>query len=450
MINNNPHNNPENRGQWSSKLGFILAAAGSAVGLGNLWKFPYLVGKNGGAAFLLVYILIVIGLGFTLMLGELVLGRKTQLNPLGAYRSINKKWGFAGGLGIVTSFIILSYYSVIGGWILAYIIRSLTGAFSGDTVAIFEELIAGVQEPLFMHFLFLFATVLIVYAGVSGGIEKYSKILMPTLFGFLIILSIRGITLPGASKGLEFYLKPDFTQLTTTAILAALGQVFFSLSLGMGAMITYGSYLPKDTNLPKSSVIIPLIDSFIAFLSGLVVLPAVFALGFEAGEGPGLMFITLPAVFAKMPFGIFFGSIFFILVLFAALTSSISLLEVCVSYVVDELKIRRRYACIILGILLFLVGVPSSLSLGLLKGVKIFGMVFFDLADFIASTILMPIGGLLLCIFIGWIWGSKKALKEVTNNGEIKFAASSLWEIAIKYVVPIIIIIVFFTTLTNS
>ncbi|QZY56499.1 sodium-dependent transporter [Crassaminicella profunda] len=445
-------NQNQDREQWGSKIGFILAASGSAVGLGNLWKFPYMAGKNGGGAFVLVYFIILFLVGFTLMLAEIVLGRHTQLNAIGAYRTIRKNFAWVGGLGVLAGFLILSFYSVVGGWVLNYLVKSLSGALNIMDAEVlgnmFGELISGTTIPIFYHGLFMLATLLIVLGGIGGGIEKSSKILMPGLFIMIIILAIRSMTLAGATEGIKYLLIPDFSKITIGVILDALGQVFFSLSLGMGCMITYGSYLSKDTNIPQSATIIPLIDTGVALLAGLAVLPAVFAFGFEPSAGPGLIFITFPAVFAQMPLGSFFAVMFFVLVLFAALSSSISLLEVCVAYAVDEWKFNRKSATIGLGLILFLIGIPCSLSFGPWADIHILpGKGFFDTFDFVASNILLPLGGLLLCIFVGWIWGTDKAIKEATNGGKLEFKLAGVWSFLLKYVGPVAIAIVFIRSL---
>jgi len=436
----------KNRGQWSSKIGFILAAAGSAVGLGNLWRFPYTAGQHGGGAFVLVYLFFVLLIGSTLMLGELIIGRHTQLNPVGAYRKLRKNWAWVGGIGVLAPFLILSFYSVIGGWVLNYVIKSVTGAFVADAnmADMFLNFITNPLEPLIFHGIFALLTLIIVMGGISDGIEKSSKFMMPALFVMIILVAIRSVTLPGALEGIEFFLKPDFSKINGQVILAALGQVFFSLSLGMGIIMTYGSYLDKEQDLPQSSFIIPLIDTAIALLAGLAILPAVFALGFSPDQGPSLLFITLPAVFAKMPFGSFFALLFFLLVFFAALTSSISLLETCASYVVDEFKWNRKKTSLLLGISVFLLGIPSSLGQGVLSHVKLIkGMDILDSIDFLATNIMLPISGFLLCIFIGWVWGIDKALDEATNNGQITFKLAGFWTFIIKWIAPVAILAIF-------
>ncbi len=440
------------REQWGSKIGFILAASGSAVGLGNLWKFPYMAGKNGGGAFVLVYFIILFLVGFTLMLAEITLGRHTQLNAIGAYKKISKKWAWVGGLGVLAGFIILSYYSVVGGWVINYIIKSFSGALQVSDAEVlggmFGNLIGGTWEPIIYHAIFMIMTMTIVIGGIGGGIEKSSKILMPGLFIMIVIVAIRAMTLPGAVEGIKYLLIPNFSAITIGVVLDALGQVFFSLSLGMGCMITYGSYLSKDTNIPESSTVIPLIDTGVALLAGLIVLPAVFAFGYEPSAGPGLLFITLPAVFAQMPFGTLFAILFFFLILFAALSSSISLLEVCVAYVVDEWKVKRAVAVSGIGLAMFVIGIFASLSNGPLSNITIIGgRNIFDSLDFVASNILLPLGGLLLCIVVGWVWGTDKAIKEATNDGKIGFSLAPFWSILVKYVGPVAITIVFIRSL---
>ncbi|WP_242972974.1 sodium-dependent transporter [Anaeromicrobium sediminis] len=443
----------QEREQWGSKVGFILAAAGSAVGLGNLWKFPYVAGKNGGGAFVLVYFIILFLVGFTLMLAEIALGRHTQLNAIGAYRKLREKWAFVGGLGVLAAFMLLSFYSVVGGWVINYVIKSVTGGLNVSDPEVlgnmFGEFVANRWTPIIYHAIFMLLTLLIVLGGVGGGIEKASKIMMPALFGFIILLAVRAVTLPGGIEGVKYLLVPDFSKINMEVILSALGQVFFSLSLGMGCMITYGSYLGKDTNIPESAVIIPLCDTAIALLAGLAVLPAVFAFGFEPAAGPGLIFVTLPAVFSQMPLGNLFAIMFFILVLFAALTSSISLLEVCVAYVVDEWGWNRKLTTWTLAGLIFAIGVPASLSMGPWADIHLLGdRGFFDTYDYIVSNWLLPLGGLLLCIFVGWIWGTDAAIKEVTNNGTLEFKLRGLWVFLIKYVGPVAILVVFVRSLT--
>ena len=437
------------REQWNSRLGFVLAAAGSAIGLGNLWRFPYLAGQNGGGAFVAVYLGLLVIVGFTIMLAELTLGRYTQLNAIGAYKKISEKWAWVGALGVLAGFMILSFYSVVGGWVINYVIKALTGAFNtADMDALggmFGSMITNPFNPIIYHAIFMILTLGIVLGGIKGGIEKYSKILMPALFVMLFAIMIRSITLPGAMEGVKYFLVPDWSAINGGVILAALGQVFFSLSLGMGCMVTYGSYISKDENLLKSSLSVPLLDTGAALLAGLAILPAVFAFGFDPAEGPGLVFVTLPAVFSQMPLGGLFGVAFFLLVLFAALTSAISLLEVVVAYVIDEWKWARQKATLVIAGVIFLVGVPASLSIGPWSGFHVLpNMGIFDTLDFISGKILLPLGGMLLAIFLGWVWGIENAIKETTNDGKLTFPLATVWTVLIKYIAPVAIAVVFF------
>lgn len=432
------------RGQWASNIGFILAAAGSAVGLGNIWKFPYLAGANGGGAFVVIYLAMVVIIGFVIMLGEMAIGRNTHLSAVGAYKKLSEKWAFIGFIGVIVGFCILSFYSVIGGWVLNYIYKYLTGGIVGAEAGVyFSGFISGTTAPIVWHLLFMILTCVIVLKGIAGGIEKASKFMMPALFILLIVVALRSVTLDGAMEGIKFFLKPDFSKVTIGTVMAALGQAFFSLSLGMGAIITYGSYLGKTENLEKNAIIIPAIDTAVAILAGFAVLPAVFAFGFEPGVGPSLMFITLPSVFDSMPFGQFFGILFFILILFAALTSAIALLEVVVSFIIDNFKIGRKKATIIISIIIFIIGIPCSLANGPVMGdFLIFGYNFFDFMSFLAESVLMPLGGLLMCIFIGYVWGVDNISNEISCNGKYRFRSKPFFIIMIKYVAPVLIFII--------
>ncbi len=434
----------KNRGEWASNIGFILAAAGSAVGLGNIWKFPYLAGANGGGAFVIIYLAMIILIGFTIMLGEMSIGRNTHMSAVDAYKKLSKKWAIVGFIGVLVGFCILSFYSVIGGWVLNYIAKYFTGGIAGSEAAeYFGGFISGTTQPILWHFIFMAITAVIVFKGISGGIEKASKFMMPALFVLLIVVALRSVTLNGAGAGIEFYLKPDFSKVTIGTFVAALGQAFFSLSLGMGAIITYGSYLGSTENLEKNAVLIPAIDTMVALLAGFAVIPAVFAFGFEPGAGPSLMFITLPSVFDAMPFGQLFGILFFILVFFAALTSSISLLEVVVAYLIDSFKINRKVATIVIAFVLFLIGIPCSLANGpVMSDFLIGGRNFFDFMSFLAENVLMPLGGLLMCIFIGYVWGMDNIIKEITCDGRYKFVSKGFFTIMIKYIAPVLIFII--------
>ncbi len=437
------------RGHWASRAGFVLAAAGSAVGLGNLWKFPYMAGENGGAAFVFVYLLILMLIGMTVMLAELTVGRHTQLDALGAYKKLSAKWAWVGGMGVLCAFLIMAFYTVVGGWAIKYFVGSFAGAASNID---FVGFITAPMEPLIYTLIFCILTWIIVFYGIGGGIEKASKIMMPLLFIFIIIIAIRSCTLPGAGAGLDYYLNPDFSKINGGVIMAAMGQVFFSLSLGMGCMITYGSYLDRDSSLTQSAWMIPALDTAVAFLAGLAIFPAVFAFGMEPGAGPGLMFATLPQVFDKMPAGVFFAAIFFLLVIFAALTSAISLLEVVTAYFVDEKSVKRSIASVIGIIGIFILAIPCSLSMGALADVHLIpeiaamnipAMGFFDSFDFLTSKVMLPLGGLLLCVFVGWVWGTDNAINEITDGGLSSFPLGGIWSILVKYIAPVAIFLVF-------
>lgn len=437
------------REHWSSRIGFILAAAGSAIGLGNIWKFPYITGQNGGAAFMIVYLGCIAVLGFPLMLAEFAIGRKTQKDPLGAFRVLRPqgRWFLVGGLGILASFLILSYYSVVAGWTLGYIYKAATGLFSNFAVP--EEagknFALSASNPwwaISCHAIFMGLCVMIVIRGIKAGIEKWSKILMPILFLILACLVLRGVTLEGSMKGVEFFLKADFTQLNWTSVLTALGHAFFTLSLAMGIMITYGSYLSKENNLVNSAVMVVFLDTLIALMAGLAIFSSVFAMGLNPAAGPGLTFHILPAVFQRMPAGILFGTMFFVLLAIAAITSGISLLEVAVTYFIDEKGWSRRKAVLSLGSAVFILGIPSALSFGVLEHVKLFGWRnFFDGLDFVSANLLLPIGALLTAIFVGWIWGMKSANQEV-RSGNPKFLFAPVWSFLIRFICPVAVAII--------
>lgn len=448
MQNSNPNQTSESRGSWSSRFGFLMAAVGSAVGLGNLWRFPYLAGENGGGAFVFVYVVLVVILGFTLMLAELAIGRATNSDAYGAYNKLKKGWGFIGGFGILAGFLILSYYSVVGGWVLKYIVASFTG-IGADKGTYFTNFITSPVEPIVYHLIFMGLTALIVIRGVSGGIEKAVKVVMPALFVMLLVVVLRSVTLEGASEGIKYYLTPDFSEITLKVFVAALGQVFFSLSLGMGCMVTYGSYLNKQEDLEKDALIIPALDSLIAIIAGFAILPAVFAFGFEPGQGPGLMFITLPSVFENMPLGTIFSVIFFVLVFFAAISSSISLMEVTVAFGIDKLKWSRKLSVVVFTTVMFVIGIGASLSMGswsdfLIPWIDGDSYAIFDFLDVVTSNYLLPLGGLLSALFVAYVWGVPNAVKEIKNGGN--FRSEKLWTILIKFIVPVLVFIILLST----
>lgn len=441
----------EQREQWGSRLGFILAAAGSAVGLGNIWRFPYITGKYGGAAFVFFYLLVVAVIGMSLMLAEFAIGRSARQDSVGSMRKLGGGvWTIVGWMGFFCGFVILSYYAVIAGWTLAYMVKSLTGLMSQATTgeasgALFGAFVSDVPQVLTYHAIVMIATCAVVFLGVSGGIEKCCKIMMPALFVILFLLIARSITLPGARAGLEFYMSPKLGNLTSEGMLAAIGQGFFSLSLAMGIMIVYGSYIPKDEYLPTSVRSVVLIDTSVAILAGFAIFPAVFAFGIEPGAGPGLTFVTLPVVFSKMPMGFIFSLAFFTLLFFAAFTSAISLLEVAVAYGIDQLKLPRKKSVLIMGSLIFLLGIPSAMSVG---GhiPQIAGKDFLDVADFITNNVVMPLGGIFITIFVGWFW-TDGAKAEITDNGARVFPLYTVWLWVCRIIAPVTIGVIFITGL---
>jgi len=436
----------KNREQWGSKLGFVLAAAGSAVGLGNIWKFPYITGKYGGAAFIIVYLGCVLILGLPIMIAELVIGRHTKKDPVGAFLKMSNggPWKLVGYFGVLSGFLILSFYSVVGGWTLGYIVKSFQGIVShvGDINSakiLFKHFSQSPFQSIFYHFIFMGFSMLIVIRGVKNGIEKWSKVLMPLLFILLLVLIIKGISMKGGMRGVEFLLSPDFSKITLEAVISALGHSFFTLSLGMGAMITYGSYLSKEENILHSGVYIVALDTTIALLAGLAIFPAVFALNMQPSQGPGLIFNVIPTVFSNMSYGIVFSIIFFLLLLIAALTSAISLLEVVVAYIIDEKGWSRKKAVVVFGFIIFLLGIPSALSFGVLSNVKIFfNNTFFDFMDKFTTNYTLPIGGLFIAIFLGWKYGIDKTIHELDDDTTLTFVKKA-WAFTLKYITPVVL-----------
>ncbi len=410
------------REHWASRLGFVLAAAGSAVGLGNIWRFSYVTGEEGGAAFLIIYLITIFLIGYPLMVTEISLGRNTQKNPVGAFKSLapGSPWWLVGALGVITGFVILSYYSVIAGWSLAFMVNSLGGFPEGIEAAegMFIGHITGIAAPVIYHAIFMALTAGVIAAGVVKGIQRTVKYLMPVLAVLLVLVVLRSVTLEGAGEGIAFMFAPDFGEVTWTTILRAVGQSFFTLSLGMGAILTYGSYLSNQDEIPGSSIQIVGFDTILAIVAGLAIFPAVFAFGFDPGDGPGLVFVTLPAVFAEMPLGTLFGFLFFLLLSIAALTSAISLLEVVVAYVIDEHNWPRSMAAIVVGIIIFVVGIPPILGYSAWSGFEFAGtgMDILDTYDFFADSIFLPLGGVLTAIFAGYVWGARNVVDEA-NRG---------------------------------
>ncbi|MGM0379654.1 MAG: sodium-dependent transporter [Bacillota bacterium] len=443
---------PERDG-FASKLGIIAAAAGSAIGLGNIWKFPYITGIYGGAAFIVVYLFCIALIGTPVMLSEFTIGRRAQKNAIGSFKKLapGKPWFIAGWMGFLAAFSILSFYGVVAGWTLDYIVKSVMNGFAGsnaDQIAgMFGGLISKTYRPIFWQVIFMGMTAGVVLGGIKDGIEKYAKILMPLLLVIIIILDIRAVTLPGSSKGLAFLFKPDWSKLSGEAILSALGHAFFSLSLGMGTMITYGSYIGKNEKLGETAVQVTIADTAIALLAGLAMFPAVFAFGIEPASGPGLVFITLPNVFQQMAGGYIFQILFFVLLAVSALTSSVSILEVVVAYFHEEKDMSRKKAVIIATVAITIVGMAASLSMGPWADMKIplpgFGRVgIFDWLDLLSANYLLPVGGLLISLFVGWGMDPDDVYDELSNSGELKVAYLSLFRIATKFIAPIGILIV--------
>ncbi len=437
------------REHWASRFGFVLAATGSAIGLGNIWRFPYKCGEYGGGAFLAVYLGAVLVVGLPVLIAEVIIGRSAQKNPVGAFRELraSRFWPLVGWLGILAGFVILSYYSVVGGWIFNYIAKSAVIGFqSGLATERFQAFMSSPGQQVMWHGLFMMVTILIVRGGIKSGIERWTKVLMPALFLILIVLTVLALMSPGAGKALRFLLQPDFSQLTRTGFLEALGSAFFSLSLGMGAMLTYGSYLDKSTNISSAALEITALDTFFSVMAGLMIFPIVFTYGVDPAAGPGLFFETLPEIFAKMPGGRIGGFFFFLLVGFAALTSAISLLEVVVSFFIDELGWSRKRADYTLGAVIFVCGIPSALSFNVLSGFTLMGdRNIFDLLDGLATNILLPLGGLGIAVFAGWVLthGEKEAeIKQVENA----FHFYDIWHVLIKYVTPVALAIVLLYT----
>ena len=442
------------RSSFTGKIGFVLAAAGSAVGLGNIWRFPYLAAKYGGGVFLLTYIILSLTFGFSLMVAEVALGRKTQQSPIGAFRSLDRRFSFVGILATAVPIIILPYYSVIGGWVLKYFAGFVSGA-AGSMAAdgYFNAYIAEIGEPILWFAVFIAITALIVLCGVQKGIEKVSKVMMPSLVILMIFVVVYTIcTMEGALGGVLYYLTPDFSKFSVMTVVAAMGQLFYSMSLAMGIMITFGSYMKKDISIEASTHQIELFDTGIAFLAGLMIVPAVYAFsgGDETalGQGPGLMFVTLPKIFATIPGGTVLGAVFFLMVLLAALTSAISLMETIVAVIIDKVKIGRKACCLLVLLGAFLLGLPSTLGYSVWKGVLPLGMSLLDFFDFISNSVIMPIVALMTCLFIGYFLSPRSMIEEVEVSGP--FRAKRLFAVMIRYVAPGCILLILVSSVLNA
>lgn len=442
------------RATWSSRFGFIFAVAGSAVGLANIWRLPYVVGENGGAAFLIVYLVCLLVIGFPVFISEMLIGRTTRTSPSGAFRQLggSKMWSWAGKMTILTGFIVSSFYSVIAGWILGYLVESIGGNIThleGADHAVLHHA-ALVENPFWslgFHFLFLSFCVMVLYSGVRNGIERGNKIMMPCLLGVLIFLVIKGLTLPNAFEGVRYLLSPDWSELTPVAIITALGQAFFTLSLGQGTMVTYGSYLGTQGNIVKSGFFVVIMDTVVALLAAVAVFSIVFAAGVEPASGPGLIFHTLPMIFSQVSGGYLLAIMFFFLVLLAAITSEISAMEPTIAYLIDAKGWKRHSAVMICGLGVFILGIPSALSYSILKDHTIFGWNFFDAVSFFCSSVLIPLGGFFAVVLVGWVWGIDNALAQLKKGASDLFEKNSwlkgyFW-FCLKYTAPILIIVVF-------
>lgn len=440
------------RATLGGKLSAVLVAAGSSVGLGNIWRFPYVAGDNGGGAFLVIYILCVLLLGLPIMVTEFSVGRASHRNAVGAYRALDPKWSFLGYNGVVAAFLILGFYFVVSGWTAEYMVHSVTGSLARYTTAdeyksVFENFIQNPWRPVLYTALFVLATHFVIAMGVQKGIERSAKVLMPLLFVILIALSIHSLLMPGGEEGLRFLFRPDFSKVTPSTVLTALGQAFFSLSIGLGCLVTYASYFKNDTNITHTALQVAFIDTLVAVLAGLVIFPAVFSVGIEPTAGPSLVFVTLPAIFNTLPLSMVWSTIFFLLLVIAALTSTISLHEVLTVYVQEEWHLSRRAAAWIVTGACIVLGAAASLSLGAWQWLQLGGKSFFDLLDFVTANIMLPAGGFFICIFTGWVLDRRFMPAELTNHGALRLHLWPLLGMLLRWVCPVVILLIFLDNL---
>lgn len=445
-----------NRDSFSSKFGILVALAGSAVGLGNLWRFPYLVGNNGGAVFIILYLLFLIVICLPMMITEFTIGRRSQSNVFGAFKILSqgkkgKAWGKIGFISVLSALVILSFYSVVGGWTVDYITQSLCFNFKEglDYEQMFRYSSENAFRPLIFTLVFLLLTALVVIMGVNKGIEKYTKVMMPLLFVMVILIAVRSLTLQGSNEGVKFLFRPDWSKFTIDTVLAALGQSFFSLSIGCGTIITYASYVKRNENIVRLSTETALMDTLFALLAGIAIMPAVFAFGLTPEEGPGLVFVIIPQIFSQLPMGGIFAILFFVVLFFAALSSSISLLEVMVAYMIEEIHWSRKTAVALSTALVTILSVLCSLSLGVLKNVSVLGSNIFDFMDKLSANILLPVGGLLFVLFAGWKMSDKEYFDEITNDGNLKFKPLFLnvLRFIVRFVAPLVIVLIMLVSL---
>ncbi|MCI9607956.1 MAG: sodium-dependent transporter [Muribaculaceae bacterium] len=448
-------NKPDKQGQrarFNTKIGVIATTVGSAVGLGNIWRFPYEAGSNGGGAFMLCYIMFIFIIGVPVICAEFIMGRGTRSNILGAYRKLSRgKWYIAGFMGIAASVAILSFYSVVAGWICEYFVQSVRGelmlASSSEYHEAFDQFSTGNWRPVVWTLIFLSLNFLILVRGVTKGIERMSNILMPLLFILLMIFCVNSLTLSGASEGLAFLFNPDFSKITPRVLLSAMGQAFFSLSLGLGCMTTYASYFGNKTRLGRTAITTASLDTLVAVLAGVIIFPAVFSFGISPQAGPTLVFEVLPAIFNSLPGGVVWSSLFFFLLILASLTSTISMSEISIAFMTEELKMKRRTATIVNTLIAMALGSLCALSFGALSGFTIFGMTIFNFFDYLASNILLPIGGMIASVFVGWVVDRRFIRNQLTANGSIKFRAYSLILFCLRYVAPAGIALVFLNSI---
>lgn len=442
------------RSKFSGKIGFIMAAASSAVGLGNLWRFPYLAAKYGGAVFLFVYVLLAVTFGFTLMVTEIAIGRKTGKNVYDAYGLLDKRFKLLGVCGFLVPLIITPYYCVVGGWVVKYFVGYVTGA--GKAMAdssYFGSFIGSVWPPITCTLIFIIFTSVVVALGVEKGIEKFSKILMPILILLSIGLAVYVMFIPGSGAGFAYYLMPDFSKFSFKTVIAAMGQLFYSLSLGMGIMVTYGSYMKKEDGIESCSRHIEIFDTLVAFLAGMIIVPAVYTFSGEdesqLGQGAGLMFVTLPKVFENMRCGTLIGALFFLLVFFAAITSSISLMEAIVAVVIEKMHMKRKAATALVTVACILIAIPSELGFNIWSEVKLLGFDFLDFFDFISNSVMMPIIECITCIMVGYFLHTKVIEDEIERSGD-KFRARGMYVVMIKYVAPVLLVMIFVSAVLNA
>jgi NSS family neurotransmitter:Na+ symporter len=437
-------------GEWSSRWIFILAATGSAVGLGNIWKFPYITGENGGGAFVLVYLVCVACIGVPIMMAEILLGRRGRQSPINTMLALAREakhsphWKYLGWSGVIAGFLILSYYSVIAGWALSYVFRTASGEFSGASAdevgAIFNNFLASPESLLAWHTIFMVMTMVVVARGVQKGLEKAIRFMMPSLFVLLLIMVGYALNTGAFDQGLAFLFNADFSKLNSDSVLIAMGHAFFTLSLGMGAIMIYGSYVPQKASIANATFMIAGADTLVALLAGMAIFPIVFSNGLEPGSGPGLIFVTLPIAFGQMPGGLFFGTVFFVLVAFAAWSSSISLIEPAITWLVENKGMKRAKACIGAGIVTWFIGVGTVLSFNLWSGFTFRGKTFFDLLDYLTANIMLPLGGLFIAIFAGWVMSRESTLDELQMGDHIGYR---LWRFLLRFVTPLAVLIVF-------